>query len=165
MALTVRPARAGDGEALARIHADMLAHYAEVDPEAFRTADLTGFAAWVEGEFAAEDETGLDLVAELDGEVVASLFATLVLPPEGAQWASARDVEAVRVRIEYLATSAAHRRSGAGTALVQAAEQWGREHGATVAETTTYRDGPLSVPFWTERSGYERRSINLRKRL
>src|SRR6187399_3087415 len=99
--MVIRPARPGDGEALARIHADMLAHYAEVDPEAFRTSDLSGFAAWVEGEFADEDDSGLDLVAEVDGEVVASLFATLVRPPEGAQWASARDVEAVRVRIEY----------------------------------------------------------------
>ncbi len=163
MALIVRPARAGDGEALARIHADMLAHYAEVDPEAFHAPGLSGFAAWVDGEIG--DEAGLDLVAEVDGEVVASLFAVLVEPPDGAQWASARDVGAVRVRIEYLATAAAHRRAGAGSALVEAAEQWGRERGATVAETTTYRGGPISVPFWTERSGYETRSINLRKPL
>lgn len=163
LALSVRPARKADGEALARIHADMLAHYAEVDPEAFHAPDLTGFAAWIAGELEGED--GLDLVAELDGEVVASLFATILRPPDGAQWASARDVGAVRVRIEYLATAAGHRRTGAGTALVEAAERWGRERGATVAETTTYREGPLSIPFWTERSGYERRSINLRKPL
>jgi dipeptidase E len=162
--LTVRPARKGDGDALQRIHADMLAHYAEVDPAAFHAPDLTGFAEWVAGELD-EREDAVDLVAELDGSIVAALFATIVRPPEGAQWASARDVEAVRVRIEYLATAAGHRRTGAGTALVEAAERWGRERGATVAETTTYRDGPLSIPFWTGRAGYERRSVNLRKAL
>jgi GNAT superfamily N-acetyltransferase len=160
----VRPARKQDGEALERIHADMLAHYAEVDPAAFHAADLSGFADWISGQLD-EAEDALKLVAELDGEIVATLLATLSQPPDGAQWAAARDLSAVRVRIEYLATAAAHRRTGAGTALVEAAEQWGRERGATVAETTTYRDGPLSIPFWTERAGYERHSVNLRKSL
>ena len=36
---------------------------------------------------------------------------------------------------------------------------------ATVSETWTYPDSPLSVPFWEERMGYEERSMNLRKSL
>ena len=70
-----------------------------------------------------------------------------------------------RVSIEYLATLTAHRRTGAGTTLVEAAERWGRERGATVAETRTFHASPISIPFWTERAGYERGSINLRKPL
>ena len=89
----------------------MLAHHAEVDPEAFRAADPTGFAAWVEREFADEDETGSN----------SSSSST-------ARWSP-------------------------------------RERGATVAETTTYHEGPVSVPFWTERSGYKRRSLNVRRTL
>ena len=151
----------GDGEALARIHADMAAHYAELDPERFRRPDLNGYAEVLETDLG----DGLDLVAEVDGEVIAWLYARLIEPHEQARFAYPRDVEARRLSIDYLATLKEHRRSGAGTALVHAAEEWGREHGATVAETTTYHRGGMSMAFWTERAGYEERSINLRKPL
>ena len=49
--------------------------------------------------------------------------------------------------------------------LVEAAEAWGRERGATVAETWTYRASPLSWPFWDSGMGYEERSVSLRKPL
>jgi GNAT superfamily N-acetyltransferase len=107
----------------------------------------------------------VDLVADIDGQVVAALFARVIRPPESAGFAYPRDVSATRLSIEYLAALAEHRRSGAGTALVEAAEAWGREQGATVAETSTFHGSPLSVPFWTERAGYSQRSINLRKDL
>lgn len=149
--------------ALARIHADMADHYAELAPERFRRPDLEGYAAVLDGDLAEAE--GLDLVAEVDGEVIAWLYARLIEPPEDARFAYPRDVEERRLRIEYLATLKAHRRTGAGTALVQAAEAWGREHGATVAETTTYHRGGISMPFWTERAGYEERTLNLRKPL
>jgi hypothetical protein len=47
----------------------------------------------------------------------------------------------------------------------QLAPAWGRDRGATIAETWTYRPSPLSVPFWERRMAYEERSVNLRKRL
>ena len=68
MTLIIRSAHAGDGEAIARIHADMLTHYAEVDPDAFHAPDLEGFADWVAGDFDTGSDTELYLVAELDGE-------------------------------------------------------------------------------------------------
>jgi GNAT superfamily N-acetyltransferase len=163
--MLIRRARPGDGEALARIHADMAAHYAELAPDRFRRPELAGYAAVLDADLAAEDDTSLDLVAEVRGEVVATLYARLVEPSEHARYAYAPDVEARRLRIEYLATLTEHRRTGAGTALVQAAEAWGREHGATVAETTTYHRGGISMPFWTRRAGYEERTLNLRKPL
>ncbi len=165
MRIEVRRARAGDGEAIARIHADMADHYAELAPEHFRRPALNGYAAVVDAELAEVKATELELVAEVDGQVVASLYALLIAPVDGAERAIAADLSSTRLRIEYLATAAGHRRSGAGSALVEAAEAWGREQGATVAETTTYHRSPLSVPFWTQRAGYEERSINLRKPL
>ena len=111
----------GDGEALARIHADMAVHYAELDPERFRRPDLTGYAEVLEADLG----DGLDLVAEVDGEVIAWLYARLIEPPEHARFAYPRDVEARRLSIDYLATLKEHRRSGAGTALVQAARGLG----------------------------------------
>ncbi|MDA0181852.1 GNAT family N-acetyltransferase [Solirubrobacter phytolaccae] len=163
--MTVRPARTGDGAALARVHADLAAHYAELDPERFRVPDMDGFAAWQDAELADAGGDELDLVLEHEGEVVGSLYARLIRPPDGARWASPVDVTRPRLSIEYLAVLREHRRAGLGTALVEAAEAWGRERGAVVAETTTYHRGPVSVPFWTERAGYEPRSINFRKPL
>ena len=58
-----------------------------------------------------------------------------------------------------------HRRSGVGTRLAEAAEAWGRERGAGIAETWTYGASPLSLPFWSQRMGYEPRSVQLRKSL
>jgi len=163
--MLIRRAQAGDGEALARIHADMAAHYAELAPDRFRRPDLDGSAAILDADVAAEDDAALDLVAEVDGAVVGTLYARLIEPAEHARYAYAPDVEARRVRIEYLATLTEHRRAGAGTALVEAAEAWGRERGATVAETTAYHRGGISMPFWTVRAGYEERTMNLRKPL
>jgi GNAT superfamily N-acetyltransferase len=162
--IAVRRARKSDAAALARIHADMGAYYAELAPELFHAPDLEGFEL-VLAEEITDDLHALQLVAEVDGEVVGSLDARLLLPHADAQFAFTRDLFAARLRIEYLATAAAHRRSGVGTALVEAAEAWGREHGATVAELTTFQDSPLAYTFWTVRAGYGPRSVNLRKEL
>ena len=163
--MNIRRARPGDAEALVRIHADMGEHYAALTPELFHRPDLSGFAEVLEAELADDDPNALALVAELDGEVVGSLDARLLGPSEGAEHAFTRDLFAPRLRIEYLATAAEHRQAGVGTALVEAAEAWGREHGAKVAEATTYHRSPLALPFWTRRAGYEERSVNLRKEL
>jgi GNAT superfamily N-acetyltransferase len=163
--IEVRRARVEDAEALVRIHGDMGDHYAALAPELFHPPALEGFAAVLAAELAEDDPDALQLVAELGGEVVGSLDARLLLPPEDARFAFTRDLFAPRLRIEYLATAAAHRRSGAGTALVEAAEAWGRQRGATVSELTTYHESPLSMPFWTRRAGYAQRSVNLRKAL
>lgn len=165
MRIVVRNARPDDAEALVRIHADASAYYAALDPALFQAPPLDGFAEHLAKDLAKGDPQALDLVAELDGEVIAALYARLLTPPEGAEYAYPRDVAVTRLEIAYLATASEHRRTGAGLALVEAAETWGREHGATVAEASTYHDSPLSVPFWTRRAGYAPRSIVLRKEL
>jgi GNAT superfamily N-acetyltransferase len=160
----VRRATPADADALVRIHADMGAYYAELAPELFHNPDLEGFAL-VLAEEITDDLHALQLVAEVGGEVVGSLDARLALPHPDARFAFTRDLFAPRLKIEYLAVATAHRRGGVGSALVEAAEAWGREHGAVVSELTTYQDSPLAYPFWTERAGYEPRSVNLRKEL
>ena len=94
----------------------------------------------------ADDRTRSQLVAEIDGEVVGALDAEL-LPPHGdARYAFTRDLNAPRLRIDVPGDRRrAPAARGVGTALVQAAEAWGREHGATVAELTTYQDSPLAI--------------------
>jgi GNAT superfamily N-acetyltransferase len=163
--IEVRRATGADADAIVRLHADASAYYAELEPALFQAPDLDGYAEIVARDLAGSDDTILDLVAEVDGEVVATLYARLIEPPEHAQYAYPRDVTRTRLEIAYLATSASHRRTGAGKALVEAAEAWGREHGATVAEASTYHRSMLSVPFWTDGAGYAPRSIVFRKEL
>jgi GNAT superfamily N-acetyltransferase len=56
-------------------------------------------------------------------------------------------------------------RHGAGTVLLEAAEAWGRDRGAQVARLDTYAHSPVSVPFYEDRMGYQRRSIIFQKQL
>jgi GNAT superfamily N-acetyltransferase len=163
--IAVRPARPGDGAALAQIHADMGAYYVTLAPGHFQQPQTEGLAEALDAEARTLAEDHVHLVAEVAGEVVGALFARLLAGDPDAEHQITPDSGEVRLRIEYVATAESHRRSGVGTRLVQEAETWGRARGATVAETWTYRDSPLSAPFWTERMAYEERSVNLRKSL
>src|SRR3954462_3937273 len=104
--MRIRRAGLADLEALARIPAGMAAPYAELNPERFREPDLDGFAGAIAGDLEREGGTSIDLVADLDGEVVAWLYARLVEPDEHARYAYPRDVSERRLAIEYLATLA-----------------------------------------------------------
>jgi GNAT superfamily N-acetyltransferase len=142
--ISVRDAQPADAEALARVHADVARYYDERGPHYF-------------------DAGQLRLVAEIDGEVVGALTARVLEPV--AAGADGKPEAETRLRIDYLATAAASRRSGIGTRLVEAAESWGREVGATIAETTVFRGSALSIPFWEDRMGYEELPMSLEKRL
>jgi GNAT superfamily N-acetyltransferase len=139
----VRPVEPRDGPALGRLHAAMGAEYAALAPDDFRPATAEPFAP-------ASDETTLWLAAELDGEVVAVLGARLLAPEPDAEREIVADVGRTRLRIEYVVTAPAHRRGGVAGRLVRAAEAWGRERGATVAEATT----SVARPFWERGMGY-----------
>jgi GNAT superfamily N-acetyltransferase len=161
--ITVRAARPGDKQALARIHSEVARYYRDLAADYFATLERAA------EQFAAEpgvsDSTTLHLVAEVDGEVVGTLVAKLLPAEDEAASESGPERDVSRLRIEYLATAATSRRKGVGTRLVEAAETWGREAGATIAETTAYHGSALSEPFWGERMSYEERSVNLRKAL
>jgi GNAT superfamily N-acetyltransferase len=143
----------------------MGAYYVSVAPHHFQRPRLEGLAEILDAETQKKDETTIHLVAEVEGRVIAALSAQLVPAEDGAAYQITPDSGHIRLRVDYVATAEPYRRSGAGRRLVEAAEDWGREHGATVSETWTYHDGPLSMPFWTRRMGYEPRSVNLRKPL
>lgn len=160
----IRPGRPGDGTALARIHLEGAAYYLAFAPEAFQMPDEDGLVAYIEGELEPNDGS-LVLVAELEGEPAAALFARIVPALDEARYQWNPAFAHTRLSIEYLATGEAERRCGAATALVEAAEQWGREHGATLAFTDTFLRSPASLPFWRGRMGYTERSVSLYKPL
>jgi GNAT superfamily N-acetyltransferase len=106
----------------------------------------------------------IGLVAEIDGEVVGYLGARLDDPLKSARYQTDPTLGELRLFINALVTARAHWRRGAGSALVEAAEAWGRERGATLAVMDTYAESPVSVPFWQGR-GYRTHALIMRKRL
>lgn len=134
--MKVRPVQPGDDAALARLHADARTDYAALSPAELRHRD------------GAEV---LRLVADVDGELAGALVAHMVAD---------RELETL-LRIDSLVTADAHRGRGYAAQLVEAAEAWGRERGATLAEAWTHD----RVPFWKGRLAYAERSVNLRKPL
>ena len=162
--ITVRAARPGDGHGIMRCHRDSARYYVELAPDLFREPDEDGQLEFVEPKGELPDEY-LELVAELDGEIAGHLEARLEPPLDSARFQIVSEVGETRLFINALATAEAFKRHGVATALVEAAEEWGREHGATTAFLDTWVDSPSSVPFWEDRMGYERRSIIFRKPL
>ncbi len=151
---------------MARIHLENCRYYAEMDPNAFQVPNEEGLADWFES-FLGEPlkENQLSLVAELDGEVVGSLEASILKPDDTADRQMLRELGETRLFVNAMGVDRAHWRSGVGSALMRAAEDWAKERGATRSGLDTYIDSPVSVPFYEERLGYTRHSINFRKRL
>lgn len=110
-------------------------------------------------------KTSLRLVAEADGAVVGWLSARIELPEDEAETQITREQGWTRLAVDALIVDRQRWRHGAGTALMEAAEAWGRRHGAQIARLSTHADSPVSVPFYEDRMGYQRRSIVFQKRL
>jgi GNAT superfamily N-acetyltransferase len=161
--ITVRNARAGDGPALARIHLANNAYHRELAPELFRKVEEDSLAEFMDPEPDSNTDTSLALVAELDGEVAGYLEAQLQPPLETAQFQGSSEHAETKLFINFVGTEPRFWRRGVAGSLVEAAEEWGRGRGATVALCDTWIGSPVSMPFWEERMGYERRSVRFRK--
>jgi GNAT superfamily N-acetyltransferase len=125
-----------------------------------------GLAEWFEQWLAQDREPNqIFLVAENDSRVVGFIDATVEPPSADARWQVQRDLGVARLVIGALAVEETQRRAGVGTALMEAAEERGRRQGAIVALTDTNIRSHLSLPFYENRMGYERRAAILRKTL
>jgi GNAT superfamily N-acetyltransferase len=161
-----RPARPGDNVDLARNWVDTARHYAELDPDAFQVPATDGLVMWFEELLhRPRSEDAVWLVAELDGQVVGDVSARLERPVDDAGHQLLRDLGRVRLYVDALGVLVSFRRRGVGAQLMHAAEQWGRDRGAVRSVLTTHHASPLSVPFYEQGMGYERRSIVFEKRL
>ena len=165
MGLIVRPAEPRDAQDIARNGLESARYYRELVPEDFRLPDQEGLAEWVESWLPANGESQLALVAEMEGQVVGYLEARVEQPVEGSRFQINPDLGETRLFINYVVTATAFWRRGVATRLVEAAEEWGRSRGATVAICDTHIGSPVSVPFWEERMGYRRRAVIFRKPL
>ena len=166
MNVVVREYRDGDAAGIVQISRDNARYYAALAPDYFKIPDDEGFIELVEkdGEWRDAPEN-LALVAEVDGRVAGYLEASVRPPLETARWQAQRDLAHARLAINFVGTADVFKRKGVATQLVEAAEEWGRAKGAVIAICDTYIDSPLSIPFWEQRMGYERRAVILRKPL
>ena len=163
MAITIRAARPGDGGGMARVWASAGEYYADLDPEHFQRSQPHGLAESFEDSITETGNDALLLVAELDGHVAGWLAARIQRPEADAASQLAREPGWTRLAVDVLIVDAPTWRHGAGTALLKAAESWGRDQGARVARLGTYAHSPVSVPFYENRMGYERRAIIFQK--
>jgi GNAT superfamily N-acetyltransferase len=165
MSVTVRPARSGDGAGIAQVWLSTAAYYSHLDPGHFQVPRAEGLAQGWEDELGHDNVNSLRLVAEADGSVIGWLSARIELPEDSAGMQLTREHGWTRLAVDALLVDRDQWRHGAGTALLEAAEAWGRDRGAQVARLDTYAHSPVSVPFYEDRMGYQRRSIVFQKQL
>jgi GNAT superfamily N-acetyltransferase len=165
-AIIVRARRAGDGAELARAWLDAGRYYARLAPDTFQVPESEGLAEFMERAGATAGEPNLlRVVAEVDGRVVGAASGRIEAPVDGGQYQLQRQLSETRLLVDVVVVEEAYRRLGVGEQLMIALESWGRQRGATISLLDTYPESALSLPFFTERMGYGRRSVQLWKRL
>jgi GNAT superfamily N-acetyltransferase len=162
--ITIRAARPGDGDAIAALSHDSADYYHELAPRAFRHADEAGHAEWLDSFLPAAGDRDIALIAEIRSRAVGFIEARLEEPLKSAGYQTDPALGERRLLIDALLVRRTYWGRGVGSALVAAAEAWGRERGATLAVMDTYAESPVSVPFWQGR-GYHTHALIMRKRL
>ncbi len=163
MSVTVRVFRPGDGAGMARVWLSAAGYYADLEPGYFQVPPGEGLAESFEAALGTTGPDALMLVAELDGQVAGWLTARIERPALGAARQMVREPGWTLLFIDALLVDQAVWREGTGTALLTAAEAWGRDRDAEVVRLDTYADSPVSVPFYERHMGYQRRSIVFQK--
>jgi ribosomal protein S18 acetylase RimI-like enzyme len=123
VAIVIRPAGPADLPVLGHFGAQLMRVHHDFDTRRFLppgTDSERGYA-WFLGR-QLEDKDCLVLVAELDGEVIGYVYAAV----EPLSWKELRDEAGF---IHDLVVAPAHRGSGAGSQLLDAATEWLRGRG------------------------------------
>lgn len=147
--ITVRPAKAGDIDAIARLWEALVNYHRALD-EDLPPATPQGSMRYARRLIDHLDDTmARVLVAELDGKVIGYVLGVVVdlAPDMFAQGASGFLADI------YVDTQ--HRRSGVGRALVQALGEWFKEKGLSYFEWHAAVRNPDGVAFWRAMGGRE----------
>jgi GNAT superfamily N-acetyltransferase len=102
-------------------------------------------------------------IAEVDGEAVGFITATLHEPVEDASRDIMRDSTRRHIKIDTLVVQRSRWRAGVGKALVNDVEDWAKHEKASLLKVGTYA-GSTAVAFY-EALGYDHRSIIFEKYL
>ena len=164
--VNIRALQAGDGEGLAQTWLDAAKYYVGLNSELFQMPEANGLVQWCEDWVVAQpSENDFLRVAEYDHHVIGFISATLHLPITDGHRQFVRDVNLTRLMIDALVVQQAYWRHGVGRRLMDVAETWGKSRGALLALLDTYIDSPVSVSFYEQRMGYQRRAVHFRKSL
>jgi len=156
---SVRPARAGDLEAIGRLGALLLREHHAFDPRRFMAPgpDPEGGYAWFLGRQLGETEVLL-LVAESDGGIVAGyLYATV----EPRSWKELRDEAGF---VHDVVVGEAFRGRGIATALVEAAASWFTGRGLPRLVLWTAAHNPAAQRLFA-RLGFRQTMIEMTREL
>ncbi len=163
MDVVVRPVRPGDGEGCARVWLDAGRHLAALDPVHLQVPAEDGLADWFEELNATTDPDHLALVGCVDDQIAGTVSAGWQPPVADAHRQLQRSLGHARVSVEALAVAEPYRRTGVGTALMQAVEAWARSRGARLISLDTNIHSGLSMPFYERRMGYTPSAMIFRK--
>ena len=161
-AITIRPAVAEDADAIVRIYLDSAEHHASLDPERYWIPAVEMISArYREGRQHPQQTDGesITLVADLGSEIVGFIDARLERSPDPMHR------KMLYCHIVEFAVGLAHQSQGIGQRLLQAAEDWGREHGAELASLEYLTANTRAGDFYQQRMGYRPAAITAIKRL
>ena len=160
--ITIRAASPADAEGITRVYLESAEHHARLDPERYWIPETEMIAArYREGRQHPPQTEGesITLVAELGGQIVGFIDARLERSPDPMHR------EMLYCHMVEFAVSLAHQSRGIGRQLLQAAEDWGREHGADLASLEYLSANTRAGSFYEQRMGYRVAAILAVKRL
>jgi len=161
-AITIRSAVVEDADAIVRIYLESAEHHASLDPERYWIPAVEMISArYREGRQHPPQTEGdsVTLVADLGGEIVGFIDARLERSPDPMHR------EMLYCHIVEFAVGVAHQSQGIGRRLLEAAEDWGREHSAELASLEYLTANTRAGDFYQQRMGYRPAAITAIKRL
>ena len=155
--ISVRPAAEADIPFILPILVEIEGQHVDALPRVFRPNPHSERVKML-GEIMADQSSAL-LVAEQHGEVVGYINLAVKEVEDNAVLVPRR-----YVKIRDLAVSKKHHRSGAGSALMQAAERWARERGVDTLELSVWEFNRGALAFYQE-MGYSTAAREMWKRI
>ena len=162
--IEIRPVQPGDGNDLAERWIEFGRYYASRDPIRFRVPGAEGLAQWFDSRIEEESDY-LWLVAERSGVIIAFLEGEVLPALEDADRQLMKEAAEPVLRVHSLFVTEAERGGGVGRSLMQAAETWGKQRGATSAAVIAIADSPSAVPFYINGMRYQHNTIGFWKEL
>ena len=162
----IRAADVRDALSLAYAWKEFGRYYAELDAAEFRVPHVEGLPEWFESMLRADEgEDASWLVADHGGEVIGFIQAEIWRPAEDADRQLMREVAEPILKVNSLMVLEDERGAGVGTALMKAAEAWGKERGATRAIVIASLSSPAVVGYYEKRMKYDRKTVGFSKEL
>jgi ribosomal protein S18 acetylase RimI-like enzyme len=157
--MEVRQAIPADLDAVVEVYLSLAAHHAALAPAGYRVPDPEAVRERFARVVADMDPANLHLVVVIDGHVVGHLDAWgETVPGPGTTR------QPLRAATIGLAVLEAHRGRGAGSALIEAAEQWAHERELDEVRMEVAIENAGARRLY-ERLGYETSTVLLAKRL